>query len=386
MEKMMMIIWWIMNIIMFGVFIKGIAFSKKGGTIERTLFLCLCMVAVLSSWDELFFELEYPLRKSLAGLVVEGIEHLGFYGLCISVILMERRYGGKEGDSPKLLVLMGCFPVMSVIWNMEYKLYMDPSWTNQDYTKLARYIGFVTWIMLILLNYLLCVLYYGIRKTQKERADQLLLLQQYEVEKRHYKDIEQMEKTVRGVRHDLNNLLATAQVLLEEEDYEGVKKLIQGTKARVGEKEKKLHTGNAAIDSILNLKFAKAEEAGIPVESDLSVPAQLDLNYEAMATIFGNLLDNAIEAQEKIPEEERKIILKMKYMNQMLMIMVANKGKKNLRLSTTKKDAENHGFGISNIRKSVEKMGGSIQFSWEKDWLTVKIILYQMKEKSKNNI
>lgn len=386
MEKMMMIIWWIMNIIMFGVFIKEIAFSKKGGTIERTLFLCLCMVAVLSSWDELFFELEYPLRKSLAGLVVEGIEHLGFYGLCISVILMERRYGGKEGDSPKLLVLMGCFPVMSVIWNMEYKLYMDPSWTNQDYTKLARYIGFVTWIMLILLNYLLCVLYYGIRKTQKERADQLLLLQQYEVEKRHYKDIEQMEKTVRGVRHDLNNLLATAQVLLEEEDYEGVKKLIQGTKARVGETEKKLHTGNAAIDSILNLKFAKAEEAGIPVESDLSVPAQLDLNYEAMATIFGNLLDNAIEAQEKIPEEERKIILKMKYMNQMLMIMVANKGKKNLRLSTTKKDVENHGFGISNIRKSVEKMGGSIQFSWEKDWLTVKIILYQMKEKSKNNI
>ena len=386
MEKMMMIIWWIMNIIMFGVFIKEIAFSKKGGTIERTLFLCLCMVAVLSSWDELFFELEYPLRKSLAGLVVEGIEHLGFYGLCISVILMERRYGGKEGDSPKLLVLMGCFPVMSVIWNMEYKLYMDPSWTNQDYTKLARYIGFVTWIMLILLNYLLCVLYYGIRKTQKERADQLLLLQQYGVEERHYKDIEQMEKTVRGVRHDLNNLLATAQVLLEEEDYEGVKKLIQGTKARVGETEKKLHTGNAAIDSILNLKFAKAEEAGIPVESDLSVPAQLDLNYEAMATIFGNLLDNAIEAQEKIPEEERKIILKMKYMNQMLMIMVANKGKKNLRLSTTKKDVENHGFGISNIRKSVEKMGGSIQFSWEKDWLTVKIILYQMKEKSKNNI
>ena len=65
---------------------------------------------------------------------------------------------------------------------------MDPSWTNQDYTKLAMYIGVVTWIMMILLNYLLCVLYYGIRKTQKERADQLLLLQQYEVEKRHYKD------------------------------------------------------------------------------------------------------------------------------------------------------------------------------------------------------
>ena len=263
---------------------------------------------------------------------------------------------------------------------------MDPSWTNQDYTKLAMYIGVVTWIMMILLNYLLCVLYYGIRKAQKERADQLLLLQQYEVEKRHYKDIEQMEKTVRGVRHDLNNLLATTQVLLEEEDYEGVRNLIQGTKDRVGESEKKLHTGNAAIDSILNLKFAKAKEAGIPVETDLSVPAHLDLNYEAMATIFGNLLDNALEAQEKIPQKERKVILRMKYMNQMLMILAANKGKKNPTLSTTKEDTEDHGFGIENIRRSVEKMGGSIQFSWEKDWFTAKIILYQMKEKSKNNI
>nr|WP_296033397.1 ATP-binding protein [uncultured Dorea sp.] len=386
MEKMTMVMWWIMNLIVFGIFIKEIAFSKKGGTIERTLFLCLCMVAVLFSWDEIFFEIEYPLRKKLAGFAVECIEHLGFYGLCISVIFMERRYGGKEGDNPKLLVLMGCFPVMSVIWNMEYKLYMDPSWTNQDYTKLAMYIGVVTWIMMILLNYLLCVLYYGIRKAQKERADQLLLLQQYEVEKRHYKDIEQMEKTVRGGRHDLNNLLATTQVLLEEEDYEGVRNLIQGTKDRVGESEKKLHTGNAAIDSILNLKFAKAKEAGIPVETDLSVPAHLDLNYEAMATIFGNLLDNALEAQEKIPQKERKVILRMKYMNQMLMILAANKGKKNPTLSTTKEDTEDHGFGIENIRRSVEKMGGSIQFSWEKDWFTAKIILYQMKEKSKNNI
>lgn len=381
MEKMTMIIWWIANIIMFCIFIKEIAFSKKGGTIERTLFICLCMVAVLSAWDEIFFELEYPLRGSIAGIMVECIEHLGFYGLCICVIHMERRYGGKEGDNPKLLVLMGCFPVLSVIWNMGYNLYIDPAWTNQEYTKLARYIGFITWILLILLNYLLCVLYYAMRKTQKERAEQLLLLQQYEAEKRHHEDIEQMEKTVRGVRHDLNNLLATAQVLLDEKDYKGVQKLIQGTKERVNEPEKKLYTGNTAIDSILNVKLARAKETGIPVETDFSIPSNLNLNYEAMATIFGNLLDNAIEAQTKIPDKERKIILKIKYMNHMLMILIANKGRKNTTLSTTKEDRWNHGFGISNIRKSVEKIGGSIQFLWEEDWFTAKIILYQMKEK-----
>lgn len=381
MEKMTMIIWWIANIIMFCIFIKEIAFSKKGGTIERTLFICLCMVAVLSAWDEIFFELEYPLRGSIAGIMVECIEHLGFYGLCICVIHMERRYGGKEGDNPKLLVLMGCFPVLSVIWNMGYNLYIDPAWTNQEYTKLARYIGFITWILLILLNYLLCVLYYAMRKTQKERAEQLLLLQQYEAEKRHHEDIEQMEKTVRGVRHDLNNLLATAQVLLDEKDYKGVQKLIQGTKERVNEPEKKLYTGNTAIDSILNVKLARAKETGIPVETDFAIPSNLDLNYEAMATIFGNLLDNAIEAQTKIPDKERKIILKIKYMNHMLMILIANKGRKNTTLSTTKEDRWNHGFGISNIRKSVEKIGGSIQFLWEEDWFTAKIILYQMKEK-----
>lgn len=386
MMRISVVVWRLIDLIFFAVYLKQIVFRKNSGSIEKKLFISLCMVAMFTAWDELFFELVYPLRGLKLGTVVEFLEHVGFFALWGIIFYVDHKYGGKEGDNPKVLVLMGCFPVLSMVWSTGYNLYIDPTWTNQEFTKLARYIGFITWIMLIMLNYLLTILYYAMRKSQKERAEQLLLLQQYEVERRHYEDIEQMEKTIRGVRHDLNNLLSTADILMKEKDYAGVDNLIQGAIKRVGEHEKYVRTGNTAIDSIINLKMEKAKEMEIPIEVEITIPSELDLNYEAMATIFGNLLDNAIEAQEKLPKQDRKIILKMKYMNQMLMVLVANKGEKNQDLTTTKEDTENHGFGISNIRQSVGKMGGSIQFSWEKDWFLAKILLYHVRPKTKNNI
>ena len=75
-----------------------------------------------------------------------------------------------------------------------------------------------------------------------------------------------------------------------------------------------------------------------------------------VSTIFGNGLDNAIEASEKLPEEQRAILVKAGKMQNFF-------------------DDFLHGFGISNMRKAVEKYDGQLMTKCENGKFTLKILI-----------
>ena len=82
--------------------------------------------------------------------------------------------------------------------------------------------------------------------------------------------------------------------------------------------------------------------------------------------IFGNALDNAIEACKKIENKsERYIHIKNVVLPEYMLLNISNSFSgefktENALFVTTKKDSENHGFGLKNIRSSVEKYGGTM--------------------------
>lgn len=71
-----------------------------------------------------------------------------------------------------------------------------------------------------------------------------------------------------------------------------------------------------------------------------------------VSTIFGNGLDNAIEASEKLPEEQRAILVKAGKMQNFFFVLIENnclQDSGNTKSRTTKNDDFLHGFGISNM-------------------------------------
>lgn len=103
------------------------------------------------------------------------------------------------------------------------------------------------------------------------------------------------------------------------------------------------------------------------------------LFLDALGTsiIFGNALDNAIEASEKLPQEQRLITVKAERMQQMLAIVVSNNTLPGTLLPkrTGKTDSFLHGFGLPNIRNAAEKYGGQCSTKIEDDVFTLKLIL-----------
>ena len=126
-------------------------------------------------------------------------------------------------------------------------------------------------------------------------------------------------------------------------------------------------TGNAALDVILTEKSLRCHG------NDISFTCVADgslLNFMSESDIyslFGNVMDNAIEATVKIPERDgRTIGLKIKQIGNFVSVNVKNTFDGNLELDkrglpvTTKSDKNYHGFGIKSVSYLVEKYGGNL--------------------------
>ena len=206
---------------------------------------------------------------------------------------------------------------------------------------------------------------------QKDKMQIAQLQQQFAYYQEKLKD----EEKVRSVYHDMkNHLLVLQRQINSPETAEMVEKL-QSQVAMYGDYE---HTGNDILDIILKEKSETAREKHIA----LSVTADLNgvdfIEPLDVSTIFGNGLDNAIEASEKLPEEQRAILVKAGRVQNFFSVLIENSCLQNREYTkqrTTKSDDFLHGFGISNMRKAAEKYDGQLTIKCENEKFTLKILI-----------
>lgn len=124
-------------------------------------------------------------------------------------------------------------------------------------------------------------------------------------------------------------------------------------------------TGNETLDLILMEKqlYCKAHEISLTCICDGTPLHTLDTMD--LYSLFGNALDNAIEAVEHEPVENRRIDLRVGQRGSFLTVHVENYLGQSLRVVdglpvTTKEDRNYHGFGVLSIRHVVQKYGGTM--------------------------
>lgn len=199
--------------------------------------------------------------------------------------------------------------------------------------------------------------------------------QELETQRNYYKDRIRDEERVRSIYHDMkNHLLLLSSCAQGGQEIQASIRELQG---QIQEYENYHHTGNEFLDIILRDKAKAAQEKNIDFSASVSFEAGSFIEPLDISTIFGNALDNAIEASEKLPEEKRLITVKAKRLRDMLVIIVQNNALPDLGTpkGTTKKDTFSHGFGIPNIKNAVEKYEGQCSITAESGMFTLKILI-----------
>ncbi len=245
-------------------------------------------------------------------------------------------------------------------------------------------IGRYAFIFLSVVDVLLMVILFqfSVNNRHKLIEEQLSIRLEYEKEK--MKDHMLWSKKVRTLNHDLQNHLSALLRLLEEKQDEKAITYIKSLSEQLHTIPQYIETNNAAIDAMINLKKMRATKEKI----DLKYYIVGDINCvddAAFCTIFGNLMDNAIEAEQH--ETDPQIHVSMERYGDYLHLIIQNHISypilRNGKLpKSTKKNSALHGLGTSSVLDTIEKIGGLIEFYEEQEWLSVNVLIPCKKEET----
>ena len=188
----------------------------------------------------------------------------------------------------------------------------------------------------------------------------------------------------KSMRHDIKLHLSTVKGYSSKIKADEITDYVSSLLGDIGESEIYSDTGNIAFDSIINFKLKNAVDEDIKLDIKVLVPPALNIEVADVVTILGNLLDNALNAVEKA--EDKRIKLNVKATKGNIFIAIENtfdgkvkyaNGKDGItKVIVTRKDNSKHGYGLSNIRKSIEKYNGHIDVSHEGNVFSVGVLLY----------
>ena len=171
-------------------------------------------------------------------------------------------------------------------------------------------------------------------------------------------------------------------------EYGEIEDYVRRMDETMQELEYKYVTGNAVTDVIINDKWRRAEKAGIRFDADFRYGGEIPV-FD-MGIILNNLLDNAIEACEKLEPGKGFIRLMQKRKKQFLLLEVENsfdgtvpvQTDGGLALPTTKQNTlpgiiTEHGIGLENVRDVAEKYFGGVNIKVKGDVFHVTVMLQQ---------
>ena len=190
-----------------------------------------------------------------------------------------------------------------------------------------------------------------------------LLDKQLDMQAKYYEKIDEMTTDIRKFRHDYRNHMHLLRSLLDSNRIDDAREYLDSISGSPTMNARSFRSGNSIADAILNDKAAIASQEYIRLE--LSGAISEKISAFDICTILSNALDNSIEACRRLdPGEERYIEVSCVLKNDMQIISVSNPSDTyDPELKTSKADKAEHGFGLYNIKKTVEALGGTVKIS-----------------------
>lgn len=243
--------------------------------------------------------------------------------------------------------------------NIEYNniLYMS---------KISSFIEYVFPYILGITNIILIFIVANSIKSEKEKVKLELVNEKLDMQYKYYLMVKESQEKMKQVYHDMNNHMENIRSL--KNSSEDVNEYIDNIEDEVKNNKNIYNTGNALLDIILYEKSKDCIKNNIYFNVGIDFSKCEFIDMIDISSIFSNLIDNAIEACNKIDDNniEKYITIKGTFIKSYYVVRCENSKTnkviiKNNKILTSKKDKFLHGIGFDSIKSSIKKYNGELK-------------------------
>lgn len=279
--------------------------------------------------------------------------------LCLLVSIFFRKNNPKQQSEYKLLVLST--PVISII--IFACLPIQQIYLIDDVLFYKLLICCL--VILNIINYILIQREYKssmLQITNAKMEDQLRF------QKEKYEQLSESYRQSRRIIHDIKKQYFCIEEYVDNAEYDSLKKYARDAIKDIESTYSKYNTGNLVIDSFLTNYDSLASKNHIQFVTKLGVDYnRIPVNDYDLCVILGNMLDNCLKACTANPSNENFIHIAIETTNNdKFTIHCENTTKKETSLDTIlekQRASLYHGYGLSNIKRTVEKYHGFFTYS-----------------------
>lgn len=305
----------------------------------------------------------------------------------IGFALIIYKYSLKPySDIPAVSVVLIAIPtVMSTALIIVKTIMRMKAWEAFNlYYSLVLADLFVVAVVMYLMIYHNCKIY-------KEATMLAVQNKMLDADRQRLEISEKAIEEMRALRHDMKNQHGVMALLLQEKRYDELQDYFASLEKSldVFKPGDFIDSGNALVNSVVNMEIMKANSCGVSMVTRINVPQTLTFDASDFCRIVANLLDNAIEETLRAGGKDSLVDLKMNTRMDYLYISVKNKIRADadrqtlLNMNTVKDDAANHGYGHKIVKRMVDKYNGHVNYSIDGDEFVAEVMLEFCKEETK---
>lgn len=326
------------------------------GIFDSIFLYGMCSVLGISLSDFVWRKLAYTATVTVSKL-------LALFLAWMILKLRKQRRGQKI--HPRWLLLTLIFPVVSL-------LMLTVVFINYQNSSDLSTSAFIFSVGLAIANIAILYLIHRMELQTQKESEMLLLNQQMDIQTDSIVALEKSYRSQRQATHEFRHHLQTINDLLGGSGTEAAQdyltQLLQTQASRV----LCINSGHPIIDAVVNQKYQTAREHDIDMQIHVNDLSGISVETEALVVLLSNLLDNAVEACQKV-QQERTIECRILAGDRLLISIrntsnpVAVTGNS---IPTTKEPVEEHGYGLPNTLRILERLNAEYTFHYDNGWFT----------------
>lgn len=185
-----------------------------------------------------------------------------------------------------------------------------------------------------------------------------------------YHLVEQSERNMKILRHDMRHYSGMINSLLDQGEYEQIRLIAEHINEVTDENRVTKYCNNLIINTIFSRLMDQAHVIGVKVNYDIKVGKDIPVNQQELAIVIANLFENAVECVKGLEDTKRYVDVKIHCTDSYLLVQTKNECESEVAFDPVSglplsSKGGGHGFGMQSAQAFADKIKGNLGCYYE---------------------